>query len=149
MSRKDLFSAVALFVFSLAFGLQTSRYPLGDLKRVGPGFFPLVLAVLLGILSLILFLGSFPHRRAETTISWPEQWGGIVGVLIALFAYGFLLNYLGFSLTTFLFSLCLLKYGYPRKWFLPFAGALATTLLGLLIFQIWLGTPFPAGIIGF
>jgi hypothetical protein len=149
MSRKDIFSAVAFLVFSLAFGLQTCMYPLGDLKRVGPGFFPLVLAILLGLLSLILFLVALPHREEKKKSPWPEQWGGVVGVLLSLFAYGFLLQYLGFTLTTFLFSLTLLKYGYPGKWLWPIGGALATTFFTLLIFKVWLGTPFPTGIIGY
>lgn len=149
MARKDIFSAVVLFVFALAFGLQASLFPLGDLKRVGPGFLPLVLAVLLGLLSLILFLVSLPHRNKKRVFPWPEQWGGIVSVLVALFAYGFFLRSLGFSLTTFLFSFGLLKYGYSEKWLLPLGGALATTLFCLLIFKVWLGTPFPTGIIGY
>ncbi len=149
MARKDIFSAVVLFVFALAYGLQASLFPLGDLKRVGPGFFPLVLAVLLGLLSLVLFLVSLPHRNEKRGFPWPQQWGGVVSVLVALFAYGFFLKSLGFSLATFLFSFGLLKYGYPEKWFLPLAGALATTLFCLVIFKVWLGTPFPTGIIGY
>ena len=149
MSRKDIFSAAVLLTFALAFGVQASMYPLGELKRVGAGFFPLVLAVLLGLLSLVLFLVSLPHRHDRKKISWPAQWGGIISVLVALFAYGFLLKYLGFPLTTFLFSLFLLKFGYPGKWLLPLGGALATMIFTFLIFKAWLGTPLPAGIIGF
>lgn len=149
VSRKDFFSAVVLLVFALAFGLQASLYPLGDLKRVGAGFFPLVLAVLMGILSLLLFFVSWPHRQEKRKFPWPEQCWGIVSVLAALFAYGFFLKSLGFSVATFLFSFGLLKYGYPGKWVLPLGGALATTFFCLLIFKVWLGTPFPTGILGY
>jgi uncharacterized YccA/Bax inhibitor family protein len=149
VTRKDTFSAVVLMVLAIAFGLQASRYPLGDLKRVGPAFLPLVLAALLGLLALILFLVALPHWGERGKPSRPEQWGGIIGVLLSLFAYGFLLNYLGFSLTTFLFSLSLLKYGYPGKWLWPIGGALATTFFTILVFKVWLGTPFPTGIIGY
>lgn len=149
MSRKDIFSAVVLLIFALAFGIQASMYPQGDLKRVGSGFFPLVLAVLLGFLSLLLLFVSLPHRQEKREFPWPQQWGGIVGVLVALFAYGFFLKSLGFSLATFLFSFGLLKYGYPEKWLLPFGWALATNFFYLLIFKVWLGTPFPTGVLGY
>jgi len=149
MTAKDIFSAVVLLIFALAFGLQAGLYPFGDLKRVGPGFLPLVLAVLLGLLSLILFLVSLPHRKEKKGFPWPEQWVGMVSVLVSLFAYGLFLKSLGFSLTTFLFSFALLKYGYPKKWLFPLGGALATTVFCLLVFKVWLGTPFPTGIIGY
>jgi putative tricarboxylic transport membrane protein len=149
MSRRNRFSAVALVVFSLAVGLKASTFPLGDLKSIGPGFFPLVLAALLEFLSLGLLFSSLTGREEKDPPKWPDRWAGIVIVLAALFAYGFLLKSLGFSLSTFLFSLALLKYGYPREWLIPLGGALATTVFTLVIFKYWLGTPFPAGWVGF
>jgi hypothetical protein len=149
MPKRDIFSAVALLTLSLAVGLKAATFPLGDLRRIGPGFFPLVLASLLGLLSLGLLFSSLGRRKEGVPVPWPRQWLGIVSVLMALFAYGFFLKFLGFSLTTFLFSLVLLKYGYPQKWMIPLGGALATTLFALLVFKYWLGTPFPGGWIGF
>lgn len=149
MQKRNIFSALALLAFSLAVGLKAATFPLGDLRRIGPGFFPLVLASLLGMLSLSLLLSSLRNREEGVPPRWPRRWMGIVSVLLALFAYGFLLKFLGFSLTTFLFSLALLKYGYPEKWMIPLGGALATTLFSFLVFKYWLGTPFPGGWIGF
>ena len=149
MSRWNTISALVLLAFSLVVGLKAGTFPLGDLKSVGPGFFPIVLSFLLGLLSVLLLFTSLLDRTDKRRITWPKGWLGIGGVLISLFAYGFFLKSLGFSLTTFLFSLALLKYGYPGKWVLPLGGALATTLFALLIFKYWLGTPFPAGWIGY
>jgi len=149
MHKRNILSALALLALSLAVGLTASTFPLGDLRRIGPGFFPLVLASLLGIFSLALLLSSLGKREERAPSHWPRRWLGIVSVLAALFAYGFFLKFLGFALATFLFSLVLLKYGYPDKWMIPLGGALATTLFSLLVFKYWLGTPFPGGWIGF
>ena len=149
MQKRNIFSALGLLAFSLAVGLKAATFPLGDLRRIGPGFFPLVLASLLGILSLALLLSSLEKREEGVPSHWPRRWLGIVSVLAALFAYGFFLKFLGFSLATYLFSLVLLKYGYPDKWMIPLGGALATTLFALLVFKYWLGTPFPGGWMGF
>jgi hypothetical protein len=73
----------------------------------------------------------------------------MVIVVGAILAYAYLLSYLGFFLTTFLFSFSFFKYGYPNKWLLPLGGALGTASFAMLIFRIWLGTPFPQGIWGF
>jgi hypothetical protein len=149
MSRRDRFSAGALLVFALAIGLKAGTFPLGNLKSIGPGFFPLVLAALLGILSLVLLISSLTNPEEKEPVKWPDRWTGVVSVLGALFAYAFLLKFLGFSLSTFLFSLALLKYGYPKEWLIPLGGAVATTFFTLVIFKYWLGTPFPAGWVGF
>ena len=149
MSRRDRFSAIVLLVFSLTVGLKASTFPLGDLKSIGPGFFPLVLAALLGFLSLGLLFASLTDREEKDPAKWPDHWAGIVIVLAALFAYGLFLKILGFPLSTFLFSLALLKYGYPKGWSIPLGGALATTFFTLVVFKYWLGTPFPAGWVGF
>jgi hypothetical protein len=149
MQKRNIFSAVAMLAFSLAVGVKAATFPLGDLRRIGPGFFPLVLASLLGILSLALLLSFLGKREEGVPPRWPRQWLGIISVLVALFAYGFFLKFLGFSLANFLFSLALLKYGYPGKWMIPLGGALATTLFSFLVFKYWLGTPFPGGWIGF
>ncbi len=149
MSRRNRFSAIALLVFALVVGFKAGTFPLGNLKSIGPGFFPLVLATLLGLLSLVLLISSFTSPEEKEPPRWPKRWVGIVAVLASLFAYGFLLKFLGFPLTTFLFSLALLKYGYPKSWLIPMGGALATTFFTLLIFKYWLGTPFPAGWVGF
>jgi hypothetical protein len=149
MSRRDRFSAIALLVFALVVGIKAGTFPLGNLKSVGPGFFPLVLATLMGILALILLIGSLVSAEDKAPPQWPHRWAGIISVLAALFAYGFLLKFLGFSLSTFLFSLALLKYGYPGEWLIPLGGASATTFFTLLVFKYWLGTPFPAGWVGF
>jgi hypothetical protein len=149
MSRRDRFSAITLLVFALVVGFKAGTFPLGSLKSVGPGFFPLVLVTLLGILALILLITSLVSIEEKAPPQWPDRWTGIVIVLAALFAYGFLLKFLGFSLSTFLFSLALLKYGYPGEWLIPLGGSLATTFFTLLVFKYWLGTPFPAGWVGF
>lgn len=149
MSRKDIYSAVFFLALAIAVGLQAGGYPKGTLKHVGPGLFPLALAVLLGCLSFTLLLVSWSHRKEKGKPVWPQHKTAIGVIMLALFAYGFFLQLLGFSLTTFLFSLALLKYGYPRAWLFPIGGALATTMIIFLLFKVWLGTPFPTGIIGF
>jgi hypothetical protein len=149
MFRRDSFVAIILFIFSLGVGIQASRYPIGSgLKRVGPGFFPLVIAILLGALSVALLVKSIIHSEKGDKPIWPEQFLSLIVIMVAVFAYGFLLEYLGFPLNTFLFSFALFKYEYPHKWLLPFIGGLTTSIFSFFIFKMWLNVSFPHGILG-
>lgn len=137
-------------VFALALAERASHYPFGkSLKASGPGFFPFVLCVILALLSIGLVFVSLARKEKSPKFIWPERKAGIVVVLAAILSYGLLLEPLGFTLTTFLFAFGLFKFGYPSRWFLPLAGAAATSLSTMLLFRIWLGTPFPTGILGF
>ena len=149
MRNRDSYSAIVLFALALAIGIQASRFPIGSLKSVGPGFLPLVLAVLLGFLSAVLFVGALRHGNGRSKFNWPERWLGMSMVLLAILAYGFFLKNLGFLFSTFLVSFVLFKYSDPKRWLRPLVEASATTIFNLLVFRIWLGIPLPTGLIGY
>ena len=148
--RSESYGAIALFLLALAVIFQASLYPMGNsLKRIGPGFFPLALGVLMALFSLVIFIKSLVHPAKEETFKRPKSWSGLMVVAGSTLAYGFLLPYLGLFLTTFLFSFWLFKYGYPDRWWMPLGGGAATGIITFLVFKVWLGTPFPQGFMGF
>ena len=149
MHNRNSYSAIALFVLALAIGIQASRFPIGSLKSVGPGFLPLVLAVLLGFLSAGLFVGSLRRGKEGSKFDWPERWLGMSMVLLTILAYGFSLKNLGFLFSTFLVAFVLFKYSDPGRWLRPLVEATATTLFNLLVFRIWLEIPLPTGLLGY
>jgi hypothetical protein len=143
----DRSAAIVLMVLSIFFGGQAIYYPIGTLRKIGPGFFPLVLSSFLFLLSIVLLVKPTDSQHYKNV--WPNQWYGIGVVILALMAYGALMKILGFSVTTFAFAALLFRYGYPNRWILPLVGALLITLSVILVFRVWLGTPFPQGIFGF
>lgn len=148
MVDRDTISAVGFLALSVFVGAQAARFPLGKLNRVGPGFFPLVLAVLLGVLSLALLSNSLrlkDKKRAET----PRRPVALGLVVAAIFTYSLLLKPLGFVLSTLLFTLAVFELSDPRRWFAPILAAVLTTAGSYLLFKLWLGIPFPTGILGF
>jgi putative tricarboxylic transport membrane protein len=148
MRHRDTCSAIVFLILALAVGLQAARFPMGNLKRVGPGFFPLILAALLGLLSMLLLIkGLWSSERVR--VCWPARWGGIILVIAAIFAYTLLLKPLGFLLATFLFTSLVFKYADSTRWAVPLAGAAITTGLNFLLFKVWLAIPFPSGFLGY
>lgn len=47
MNDRNLMRGIVLCAISLAFGLTSLKYPIGDFSRAGPGLFPLMISVML------------------------------------------------------------------------------------------------------
>jgi len=61
----DLASGIAFLTLAAGFGIPAFGYGLGTTLRLGPGAFPLVLSVLLGIVGGCLVLRSLAGHRGE------------------------------------------------------------------------------------
>ncbi len=116
----------------------------GTLRNPGPGFLPLVMALLLVAFSLVVLArGLMGQGKILQAIPWKSQ-----SVLVAaVFLYGALLDFLGFLFSTFVLMCilfgCLFKGG--NRWPKVFFSAAATALAGWLLFAVALKMPFPKG----
>ena len=53
MNDRNLVRGLVLMAVSLAFGLQSLRYPIGDFSRAGAGLFPLMVSGLLLLIAVV------------------------------------------------------------------------------------------------
>lgn len=58
-SQKDFFSGLMFTVIGGGFAIGAKNYNIGDGARMGPGYFPLVLGVLLALLGSVVMFQSF------------------------------------------------------------------------------------------
>lgn len=151
----DLITSLAWMVVAGLFCLGGIELGLGSYDEPGPGFFPFLMSIFLFSFSLILFISSLKKvKQLDRIVSsrfWPES-DGIKRILFALgsiFMYVFMLNYLGFPLTTFFFMFFLLKFFHTYKWITVFLGAGLTAGLSYAIFELWLKAHLPVGPLGF
>ena len=63
MNNQNLLRGLFLMAISLAFGLVSLRYPIGDFGRAGPGLFPALVSSLLFIVGLSMVIHSRFVRR--------------------------------------------------------------------------------------
>jgi NADH:ubiquinone oxidoreductase subunit K len=63
MHNRNLLRGLFLIAISLAFGLQSLRYPIGGFGRAGPGMFPLLVSSLLFLLGVATVVRSFLVER--------------------------------------------------------------------------------------
>jgi len=136
-----------LLLFGLLASFEARKLTVGELGRPGPGFFPFFLAVALSLVSLALLFQSLRIESAKETTHRSEarRWGKVAWTLFGLFVYAFVLESLGFLLSTFFLMLFLFRAVDPLRWPAAIAGALTTSFLTYAIFKLWLQIPFPAG----
>ena len=65
MNDRNLVRGLFLIAISLAFGLQSLRYPIGQFSHAGPGLFPLLVSSLLLLIGLITVVRSRLVERAQ------------------------------------------------------------------------------------
>ncbi len=138
---------LALAVFIIA---ESMRIGIGGFRNPDAGLFPIFNAVLLALFSLLLLGDSIFRRREKGEKAvWPKDinWKNLLLTLAALLVYALILEKAGYVLTTFLFILFLSRAIEPQKWTVAFAGALATAGLSYLIFEVWLQTQLPDGVV--
>ena len=65
MNDRNLVRGLFLIAISLAFGLTSLRYPIGQFSRAGPGLFPLMVSSLLFLIGLATVVRSRFVERAH------------------------------------------------------------------------------------
>jgi putative tricarboxylic transport membrane protein len=118
---------------------------MGTLKHPGPGFLPFGLACILIALALALLI-SRRNKGRDSVPFWPGQaWLRPLLGTGAFVLYAFLINYIGFLLTTFIFLVLWMWVIEKINWFRIMAVSVAVTAVLYLIFGYLLEVPLPGG----
>jgi hypothetical protein len=91
-SQKDFFSGLMFLGVGIAFAWGATTYNVGDGARMGPGYFPLVLGVVMAILgAIVTFKALVVETEGGDKIgSW--AWKPLVFIIGANLAFGVLLG---------------------------------------------------------
>ena len=147
MMKKYDKSALVFLVMGILIILGTRNLRIGTFFSPGSGLFPLLLGILLVVLSAISFFVSNTEKLPKLSSALLPR---IVMTAIALlFAYRFCLPVLGYSLSTLLLFILLLKILGKQGWVPTVVWSVTITAGSYLIFIQWLGVAFPRGIIPF
>lgn len=141
--RRDLYdlgwgATLALTGLAVA-GYAWVNYDLGSLRRVGPGFFPATLGVLLAGLGGLIAIPAMGRPGQSRRFAWPEA----IAVVSALLIFGLLLDRLGVLLTTALTVLIASSVAPRRGLIWRLVLSVAVTALVWVIFVLALTMPLP------
>jgi hypothetical protein len=151
MNRYDKISGFVWLVVSLGIIASTWHYSFGTLAKPGTGFVPMLSGVIMAGLALGIILQAVFRTKegneGEAKSSFlNDRWPKLVITLIVLFSYTFLLDILGFIVTTFALVFFLLKIVEPTKWRNALLHSALWTGVSYLLFYIVLKVPMPRGI---
>jgi putative tricarboxylic transport membrane protein len=152
MKRPDRKSSLFWLGFAGFICVESFRLPLGSLHEPGPGFLPLLTGVLLAGLSVVCFLQAGRAAAKKGDVFWysGERWKNLLWVLVALLIYAGILDFLGFVFSTFLLLAFLFRFGTtPQRWIWAIGGGALASVSCYAVFELWLRTNLPKGILGF
>lgn len=147
MKAADLGSSSCLMVIGSLTAWQAQKLTVGDYHAPGPGFFPFYLSLLLIVAGIAIFIQGL-REKPETEETAPRKLRVAVA-LAAIFIYPFLLEPLGYLLTTFLLMLLCIRMMLTRAWWFAPAVSVVISLSSYIIFKVWLQVLLPAGLMGF
>jgi putative tricarboxylic transport membrane protein len=151
MRKKDKTSSILFFFIGIGFIVGGIKMGLGPLNSPGAGFFPAAIGGIFSILSLSLLItasrGKSREEQSEPFWKGEKSWVKVSLALLALVFYMFFLEYLGYILTTVLFTFFLLKYVGRKGWVVSIITAVLVSLGSYALFKIALGVPLPRGLI--
>jgi putative tricarboxylic transport membrane protein len=151
--NRDVASSLVCIGIGILFCIGSVKY--GDIRAPFPsaGFFPFIAGAIFVFLALIQLIGVFTAGRAKEYKGedfFPEQYSvkRLLITLAILFLYAVALEYLGFSITNFLFMVVLLRALEPQGWKTVLVTAFLTSVSCYLLFDLLLNIPLPRGIFG-
>ncbi|ABD70922.1 protein of unknown function DUF1468 [Rhodoferax ferrireducens T118] len=87
-SQQDFFSGLLFTVVGIAFAWGATDYRIGDSARMGPGYFPLLLGVLLALLGTVMTFKAMVIETPEGEKVGRFAWRPLVFIIAANLVFG-------------------------------------------------------------
>jgi hypothetical protein len=140
-STQDLWTGLFFIAFGVATAALATAYPLGVAARMGPGYFPTALGILLVAIGTGVVLRSLASA-AGGNVGRVDLWLAL-RLLLAVAIFGLLLERLGLIATAFATVLVAARAGHEFRWRSGFAAAFGLSAASWLIFVALLKQPIP------
>jgi hypothetical protein len=103
-SQKDFASGIMFVLFGLGFAYVATTYPMGTPAKMGPGYFPFWLGILLAMIGAIVTMNSMSKKgESDKLAKW--DWVSVLWVTGSVVLFGLVLKPMGL-----VFSLALLVF---------------------------------------
>ena len=139
---KDFLTGLMFLLFGAAAMLLSRGLTVGTAAKMGPGYFPFALGLLLAGLGVVLVWRSLV--RAEDLQPWPSmQLGPLAIVLLSVFLFSQILKPLGLLLSTALLVVMVSKASHEFRWREALVNAAALVVVVLAVFVYFLKFQIP------
>jgi len=151
MKNRDLFSSIIWIIIGGLFVVGAFEHGLMRRGIPGPGFLPFFSGAALIFTALFVLIPALRRKEKLPENILSIERGSFTKILLAvgaLVAYGIVIEYAGFFLTTLFFMLFALRLKETRWRFIT-SLALVTAAVSYLLFVVLLELQLPKGLLGF
>ena len=141
IDRTDAAAGVLFILFGLFFGIQSLGLEIGTAFRMGPGYFPLVLAAVLVLFGGLILFNAIKAGKDSPSIG-AIAWRGLLFLLPAPIFFGLTVRGLGFVPSIFVTTLIAGLASLKMRLAFALLLAVAVTVFSTLVFSYALGLPF-------
>jgi hypothetical protein len=90
--QRDFAAGIMFTAIGVAFAIGATRYSFGTSGRMGPGYFPLILGLLLVFLGSVVVIKALISQSSDEAVAGPWPWKPIVYILGANILFGILIG---------------------------------------------------------
>ncbi|MBV7484239.1 tripartite tricarboxylate transporter TctB family protein [Bordetella sp. BOR01] len=141
-NRQDFWSGVMFIALGLGFAWKAANYQMGTAARMGPGYFPFALGLVLAILGAIVLLGSLAKNATETQVE-KFDWRIAFLVIGSVILYGLILKLLGIYISVFILVVVSSLASHEFNFKVAAANGVFLVVFSYLAFVKGLGLIFP------
>jgi hypothetical protein len=91
-SQKDFFSGLLFVVVGIAFAWGATNYKVGEAARMGPGYFPLLLGVLMAIVGIAVTFAAMTVETEDGEKVGKFAWKPLIFIILSNLVFGVLLG---------------------------------------------------------
>lgn len=148
MRRADnALSSTALMLLGLAIALYANDFGLGALEEPGAGFMPFLAGGAILLSAAVGLIEAFRSDQADGEPTWGGGgWKPQALVLAMVFAFGVLLEDVGFLLCSFLLVFLSMRFVGGERWRSALGWSFALAVCSYVVFVVWLKVDLPSGL---
>jgi hypothetical protein len=147
MKHRDLYSSLFFLALGIAVCIGAWDLGIGQAGAPGSGFLPFSAGLLLSGLSIALLSGAVGvGEKRSLSFQFGEsirKGRRIIMALLSLVLYVFLMNFIGFLLSTFLFMLFIMRFVGRQGWMKSVITAILVSATSHFIFAVFLDIQLP------
>lgn len=142
-SEKDFWSGIMFLVVGIVFAVGATNYSMGTSARPGPGYFPLLLSIILAILGAIVLFKSLTIETEGGDKIGHIAWRPLLVVVFSITLFAILLPRLGMFISIPILIIVVSFAGDEFKWKGVLIAAAVLTVFSWLVFVKGLGLTIP------
>jgi len=149
MKKYDRTCSILGIIFGATVVVLASAMPMGRISKPGPGFMPFWVGSILILLSILLWVSSGlgkNHSEKVQFLSGEGRWASVIWTAGALLAFGFLVEPLGFILSSLVLLFFLFRFIGNQRWGIVVLATVLVTVAAYGLFKVGLKVQLPRGL---